>query len=47
LTVSAVVTLCGAAAAWVLIAPRIKQPAPAGATQEDAGREASAEVSLV
>jgi EmrB/QacA subfamily drug resistance transporter len=47
LTVSAVVTLFGAAAAWILIAPRIKQPAPAGAPLQDVGQEAPAEVSLV
>jgi EmrB/QacA subfamily drug resistance transporter len=46
LTVSAAVTLCGAAAAWVLIAKRIKQPAPA-APVEEAGEEQAAEVSLV
>jgi EmrB/QacA subfamily drug resistance transporter len=46
LTVSAVVTLCGAVAAWVLIAKRIKQPAPAAPVQE-AGEEQAAEVSLV
>jgi EmrB/QacA subfamily drug resistance transporter len=47
LTVSAVVTLCGAVAAWVLIAPRIKQPAPAAPAQTTADEDASAEVSLV
>jgi EmrB/QacA subfamily drug resistance transporter len=46
LTVSAVVTLCGAVAAWVLIAKRIKQPAPAAPVQE-AGEEPAAEISLV
>ncbi|MBV9603651.1 MAG: MFS transporter [Solirubrobacterales bacterium] len=46
LTVSAVVTLCGAVAAWVLIAKRIKQPAPETA-QTSATEEAPAEVSLV
>jgi EmrB/QacA subfamily drug resistance transporter len=46
LTVSAAVTLCGAVAAWALIAKRVKpaapETAPAGATEE-----ASAEVTLV
>ncbi len=46
LTVSAAVTLCGAVAAWVLIAKRIKQAAPEAA-QTGASEEASAEVSLV
>jgi EmrB/QacA subfamily drug resistance transporter len=46
LTVSAVVSVCGAAAAWILIARRTQQPAPAGAP-ENAGEDASAEVSLV
>jgi hypothetical protein len=46
LTVSAVVTLCGAVAAWVLIAKRIKQPAPQTAPA-GTPEEAPAEVSLV
>ena len=46
LTISAAVTLCGAVAAWILIAPRIKQPAPVEAAQ-DAAENAPAEVSLV
>jgi MFS family permease len=46
LTVSAAVTLGGAAAAWLLIAPRIKQPVPEAASQET-GHDAPSEVSLV
>ena len=46
LTVSAAVTLCGAVAAWVLIAKRINQPAPATPVEET-GEEQAAEVSLV
>jgi EmrB/QacA subfamily drug resistance transporter len=46
LTVSAAVTLFGAAAAWVLIAKQIKQPAPAAPVQET-GEEQAAEISLV
>jgi EmrB/QacA subfamily drug resistance transporter len=46
LTVSAAVTLFGAAAAWILIAKRIKAPAPSAPVQET-GEEQAAEVSLV
>jgi EmrB/QacA subfamily drug resistance transporter len=46
LTVSAAATLLGAVVAWKLIAPRIKQPAPAAPAQE-AGEEPAAEVTLV
>src|SRR5689334_939303 len=46
LTVSAVATVLGAFVAWKLIAPRIKQPAPA-APVEEAGEEQAAEVTLV
>ncbi|HEY4829624.1 MAG TPA: MFS transporter [Solirubrobacteraceae bacterium] len=50
LTISAAVTLCGAAAAWLLISPRIKQTAPETAPETaptGAGDDAPAEVSLV
>ncbi len=46
LTISAAVTLCGAVAAWILIAPRIKERAAARVPQE-AGEDRPAEVSLV
>jgi hypothetical protein len=46
LTVSAVATVLGAFVAWKLIAPRIKQPAPA-APVEETSEEQAAEVSLV
>jgi EmrB/QacA subfamily drug resistance transporter len=46
LTVGAVVTLCGAVAAWSLIAPRVKQPAPQ-TEPAAAGEETPAEISLV
>jgi EmrB/QacA subfamily drug resistance transporter len=47
LTVSAVATVLGAVFAWKLIAPRIKQPAPAAAPQAAAEDDAAQEVSLV
>jgi EmrB/QacA subfamily drug resistance transporter len=46
LTISAAVTLCGAVAAWILIAPRINERAVARVPQE-AGEDRPAEVSLV
>jgi EmrB/QacA subfamily drug resistance transporter len=46
LTVSAAATVLGAVVAWKLIAPRIKQPAPAAPVQE-AREEQAAEISLV
>ena len=46
LTVSAVATLLGAVVAWKLIAPRIKQPAPAAPVQE-ASEEQATDLSLV
>jgi EmrB/QacA subfamily drug resistance transporter len=46
LTISAAVTLCGAVAAWVLIAPRVKATGTAGVPQ-NATEDAPAEVSLV
>jgi EmrB/QacA subfamily drug resistance transporter len=46
LTVSALATLLGALVAWKLIAPRVKQPAPAAPVQET-GEDQAAEVSLV
>ncbi|HET6865963.1 MAG TPA: MFS transporter [Solirubrobacteraceae bacterium] len=45
LTVSAVATVVGAIVAWKLIAPRVKQAAPATPVEE-AGEEQAAEVSL-
>jgi EmrB/QacA subfamily drug resistance transporter len=50
LTISAAVTLCGAVAAWLLIARVIRRPEPAGAPQnasEAAAGDAPVEVSLV
>jgi len=46
LVVSAAATVCGAVLAWVLIAPKIKQPAPA-ATAAPQDEDARSEVSLV
>jgi hypothetical protein len=46
LTVSAAACVCGAVAAWVLIAPKIRQPAPAAVPVPE-GEERSSEVSLV
>jgi EmrB/QacA subfamily drug resistance transporter len=46
LTVSAAATLLGAAVAWKLIAPRIKQPAPAAAASTPS-QDAAPDVSLV
>ena len=43
LTISAAVTLCGAVAAWILIAPRIRQPAPVEAAHRKRRRDAPAE----
>jgi EmrB/QacA subfamily drug resistance transporter len=46
LTVSAAATLCGAALAWTLIAPKLRQPASARAAAPE-GEDAASEVSLV
>jgi hypothetical protein len=46
LLVSATACVCGAVAAWVLIAPKIRQPAPAAAPASEA-EERPTEVSLV